>query len=141
MHRLADQRGFTLIEILVVVVIIAILAALVGPRLFGKVGEAKRKAASAQIELFRQALGTYRLDVGRYPTTAEGLEALMEQPSGLDTWVGPYLVKAVPKDPWGNAYIYRSPGENGDMDIISYGSDGAPGGDGENKDIVSWENL
>ena len=141
MHRLADERGFTLIEILVVVVIIAILAALVGPRLFGKVAVAKQKAAAAQIELFRTALDSFRLDVGRYPLTEEGLQALSTQPTGLDAWAGPYLTKAVPKDPWGNPYVYRSPGEHGDFDIISYGADGAPGGEKENKDIVSWENL
>jgi general secretion pathway protein G len=140
MNRLANQRGFTLIEILVVVVILAILAALVGPRLFGKVGQAKQKASSAQIELFRTALDTFRLDVGRYPTTSEGLQALRKQPTGLDTWVGPYVTKAIPKDPWGQPYVYRSPAEHGDFDIISYGADGAPGGEGENKDIVSWEN-
>lgn len=140
MNRLANERGFTLIEILVVVVILAILAALVGPRLFGKVAGAKQKVAAAQIELFRTALDTFRLDAGRYPTTTEGLKALRTQPSGLDTWVGPYLTKAVPKDPWGHPYVYRSPTEQGDFDIISYGADGDPGGEGKNKDIVSWEN-
>jgi general secretion pathway protein G len=141
MHPLANERGVTLIEILVVVVILAILAALVAPRLFGKVAVAKQKAAAAQIELFRTALDSFLLDTGRYPNSDEGLQALMSQPSGLDAWAGPYLTKAVPRDPWGNEYLYRSPGEHGDFDIISYGSDGAPGGDKKNKDIVSWENL
>ncbi len=138
MHPLSNERGVTLIEILVVVIIIAILAALVGPRLFGKVGAAKQKAAAAQIELFRTALDAFRLDIGRYPTTEEGLAALQNQPSGVDSWAGPYLTKSVPKDPWGQPYVYRSPGEHGDFDIISYGADGAAGGEEENKDIVSW---
>jgi general secretion pathway protein G len=138
MNLFADESGVTLIEVLVVVVILAILAALVGPRLFGKVGVARQKAAAAQIELFRTALDALRLDVGRYPTTEEGLEALRTRPSQLDAWAGPYLTKSVPKDPWGNDYAYRSQGEHGDFDIISYGADGAEGGENENRDIVSW---
>lgn len=135
------EKGFTLIEILVVVIIIGLLAALVGPRLFGKVSAAKQKATKAQIELFGTALDALRLDVGRYPTTEEGLKALREKPSGMDGWKGPYLPKEIPFDPWGRSYVYKSPGEHGDYDLISYGLDGAEGGEGENQDIVSWKDI
>jgi general secretion pathway protein G len=135
------EKGFTLFEILVVVIIIGLLAALVGPRLFGKVSTAKQKATKAQIELFGTALDTYRLDVGRYPTTEEGLKALREKPSGAEGWQGPYLPKEIPTDPWNRAYVYKSPGEHGDYDLISYGLDGAEGGEGENLDIVSWKDV
>jgi general secretion pathway protein G len=136
-----QERGFTLMEILVVVIIIGLLAALVGPRLFGKVSLAKQKAAKAQIELFATALDTFRLDIGKYPTTEEGLKALREKPSGVEGWQGPYLTKELPVDPWGRAYVYKSPGQNGDYDLISYGLDGAEGGEGENLDIVSWKDV
>jgi general secretion pathway protein G len=135
------QKGFTLFEILVVVIIIGLLAALVGPRLFGKVSTAKQKTTKAQIELFGTALDTYRLDVGRYPTTEEGLKALREKPSGAEGWQGPYLPKEIPVDPWNRAYVYKSPGEHGDYDLISYGLDGAEGGEGENLDIVNWKDV
>ena len=135
------ERGFTLIELMVVVIIIGVLAALVGPKLFGKVSTAKLKAAKAQIELFGTALDALRLDVGRYPTTEEGMRALRERPSGMETWKGPYLPKEIPNDPWGKPYIYKSPGEHGDYDLMSYGLDGAPGGDGENEDVVSWKDV
>lgn len=135
------EKGFTLVEILVVIIIIGLLAALVGPRLFGKVGTAKLKAAKAQIELFGTALDAMRLDVGRYPTSEEGLKALREKPSGMENWRGPYLPKEIPVDPWGKAYVYKSPGEQGDYDLISYGLDGAPGGEGENEDVVSWKDV
>jgi general secretion pathway protein G len=135
------ERGFTLVEILVVIIIIGLLAALVGPRLFGKVSTAKQKAAKAQIELFGTALDTFRLDVGRYPTTEEGLKALREKPSGVDGWQGPYLQKEIPSDPWGRPYIYKSPGEHGEYDLISYGRDGVEGGEGEDQDIVSWKDI
>lgn len=141
MQLKADERGFTLIEVLVVVVIIAVLAALVGPRLFAKVGMAKQKAAAAQIELFRTALDSFRLDTGRYPSSQEGLEALWTKPTGIDIWAGPYLNKPVPKDPWGHEYLYTSPGEHGEFDIICYGADGTAGGDKDDTDIVSWKNL
>ena len=135
------QQGFTLIELLVVIVIIGLLAALVGPRFFGKVGIAKLKAAKAQIEMFGTALDTFRLDVGRYPTTEEGLKALREKPSGAERWEGPYLPKEIPNDPWGRPYVYRSPGDHGDYDLFSYGLDGVEGGEGENQDPVSWKDL
>ncbi len=135
------KRGFTLVEILVVIIIIGLLAALVGPRLFGKVGVAKQKAAKAQIELFGTALDAFRLDVGRYPTTEEGLKALREKPAGVEKWDGPYLPKEIPMDPWGRAYVYRSPGEHGEYDLISYGRDGVEGGQGEDEDIVSWKDI
>jgi general secretion pathway protein G len=135
------ERGFTLIEILVVVIIIGLLAALVGPKLFGKVSGARLNAAKAQIELFGTALDAFRLDTGRYPTSEEGLKALREKPSGLEGWQGPYLPKEIPADPWKRAYVYRSPGEHYDYDLISYGLDGVEGGEGENQDVVSWKDI
>ena len=135
------ENGFTLIEILVVIIIIGLLAALVGPRLFGKVSSAKLSAAKAQIELFGTALDTFRLDVGKYPTTEEGLKALREKPSGVEGWNGPYLPKEIPLDPWKRPYIYKSPGDHGDYDLISYGLDGVEGGEGENQDVVSWKDI
>ena len=135
------QRGFTLVEILVVIIIIGMLAALVGPKLFGKVGMAKSKAAKAQIELFGTALDAFRLDAGRYPTTDEGLKALREKPAGVDNWQGPYLPKEIPVDPWGRPYVYKSPGDHGEYDLLSYGLDGVEGGDGENQDVTSWKDV
>jgi len=136
--RLADKHGFTLIELLVVMVILGLLAAIVGPNLFGKVGKGKQSAARTQIEMFGQALDSFRLDTGRYPTTSEGLEALVTNPS-VEGWDGPYLKKGVPKDPWNKPYQYQAPGTHGDYDLLTYGADGAQGGEGENKDVVSWE--
>jgi general secretion pathway protein G len=140
-RKIKREKGFTLIEILVVVIIIGLLAALVGPKLFGKVGIAKQSAAKAQIELFGTALDTFRLDVGRYPTAEEGLKALREKPSGVEGWQGPYLPKEIPVDPWGTPYVYKSPGEHGDYDLISYGLDKVEGGEGENQDIVNWKDI
>lgn len=136
----ARQGGFTLVEILIVVFIIGLLAALVGPQLFKRVGGAKQKMARTQIEVLGTALDTYRLDVGQYPTSEQGLAALVAQPEEIETWDGPYLRKDVPKDPWGNDYIYRSPGERGEYDLLSLGADRAEGGEGENQDVASWEN-
>ena len=137
------RRAFTLIEILVVIVVIAILATLVAPNVFQHVGAAKDAAAKTQIEAFGNALDGYRLNMGSYPTTDQGLAALMEPPQSdlASRWKGPYLRKAIPVDPWGNPYIYMSPGEanpNG-YDLISLGADGQPGGEGENADITSWQ--
>ena len=135
------QHGFSLIELMVVVVIIGVLAALVAPRFFGKVEKSKLKAAQAQIELFGLGLDHYSLDLGTYPTTSEGLKALRERPAGKERWDGPYLKKELPRDPWGNDYVYTSPGSHGDYDIVSYGADGGQGGEGNDQDIVSWKGL
>lgn len=133
--------GFTLIEIMIVIIIIGLLAALVAPRFFGKLTTAKLSSAKAQIELFGTALDAFRLDTGRYPTTEEGLKALREKPSGAENWSGPYLPKEIPLDPWKRPYIYKSPGEHGEYDLLSYGLDGVEGGEGENQDVVSWKDL
>ncbi len=132
-------RGFTLIELLVVVVIIGLLAGLVAPRYFGQVGKSNTNIARAQIEQLGKALDTYRIDVGSYPTTEQGLQALVTKPDGVDRWQGPYLAKQVPGDPWGRAYRYKAPGDHNDYDLSSYGSDGQPGGTGEAQDVNSWE--
>ncbi len=133
------MRGLTFIEMMVVLAIIGLLLALVGPQFIGQVGKAEVQAARQQIQLLETALDTLRLDVGRYPTTQEGLEALRARPFGQDRWDGPYLKKNVPPDPWGNAYVYRSPGNNGPYDLFSFGADGQQGGDAEGKDIGNWE--
>jgi general secretion pathway protein G len=132
-------RGFTLIELLVVVVIIGLLAGLVAPRYFGQVGKSNVNIARAQIDSLGKALDTYRLDVGAYPTSDQGLQALVVKPDGVDRWQGPYLQKQVPADPWGRPYHYKAPGDHSDYDLYSYGADGQPGGTGENVDINSWE--
>jgi general secretion pathway protein G len=127
-----------LIELLVVIIVLGLLVGLVGPRLWGRVGESKTATARAQIELLGAALDQYRLDVGRYPDTSQGLDALMKT-SGIQNWNGPYLRKDVPKDPWGEPYKYRCcPGQHGEYDLWSEGSDKAPGGEGENLDVTSW---
>ena len=137
--RARDARGFTLVELLVVMVILGLLAALVVPSYLGRERKARAQAAKTQIELLGTALDTFRLDVGRYPTTQEGLAALRASPGGLPRWDGPYLKKEVPLDPWGRAYSYESPGQHGDYDLSTNGADGAPGGDGDSRDIGSWE--
>lgn len=134
------QRGFTLLEILVVLVILGLLASLVGPQVFKQLASSKTKTAALQIEELGAALDLYRLEVGSYPSTDEGLQALIEAPSGSPGWNGPYLKKKVIRDdPWGNAYVYKFPGDHGEYDLISYGADKKEGGDGENRDVVSWE--
>jgi len=136
------EKGFTFFEILVVVTIIGLLAALVGPRLWKRISGGKQVAAKAQIELFGTALDAFRLDVGRYPTTEEGLKSLREKPpSGVENWSGPYLPKEIPLDPWKTPYVYRSPGDHGDYDILSYGADKTEGGEGESEDVVSWKDI
>jgi general secretion pathway protein G len=130
-----SQSGFTLVELMIVLFILGLLTALVAPRLMGRVGKAKQKTAQTQIHMLSTALELYYLDVGRYPSEEEGLKALSQKPGNLSGWGGPYLEKEVPKDPWGNDYIYKIPGENSPYDIISYGADKAPGGEGENQDI------
>ena len=136
--RKRPDKGFTLVELLVVMVIIGLIAALVGPRLFPKLGKGKQSAAKAQIELLGQALDQFRLDVGRYPATQEGLNALVTNP-GIEKWEGPYLKKELPVDPWGRPYLYQQPGAHGEYDLYSYGSDGAQGGEGEAADVASWK--
>jgi len=138
LRRARDERGFTLIELLVVVIILGLLAALVGPRFFGRVGQSKQAAARVQIELMGTALDQFKLDTGRYPSGQEGLQALQVNPGNVNGWDGPYLKKDVPRDPWGNPYQYKSPGDHGDYDLWSYGADNAPGGDGEAADVMSW---
>ena len=136
--RTGQSRGFTLLELLVVIVIIGLLAAYVGPKYFSQLGRSEVTAAKAQIDAFDKPLDTYRLDVGRYPTTEEGLAALMTAPPSAGAkWNGPYLKKAIPPDPWGNPYQYRSPGASADYEVLSLGKDGQPGGTGDNADITS----
>jgi len=130
-----EARGFTLLELLVVVAIIGLLVGYVAPRYFGQIGKSEVTTAKAQIDALDKALDQYRLDTGRYPTTELGLNALIQRPQDEPKWNGPYLKKAVPLDPWGRAYVYRAPGEKGDFDILSLGKDGQPGGSGENADI------
>lgn len=131
-------RGFTLLELLVVMLIIGLLAGIVGPKFFAQVGKSEAKVARAQIESTVKALELYRLDTGHYPSTEQGLNALMQRPSDEPRWDGPYLKKGVPADPWGRPYQYKSPGEHGDFDVYSLGKDGQPGGNDEAADITSW---
>jgi general secretion pathway protein G len=138
MMSLRLRRGFTLLELLVVMVIIGLLAAYVGPKYFSQVGKSEVKTARAQIVGFEKALQQYRLDVGTLPSTEQGLQALLAKPSNVNKWDGPYLEKALPADPWGNAYMYVAPGEHGEFDISSTGRDGRPGGDGLDADITNW---
>ena len=137
--RSAATAGFTLVEVLVVITIIALIMGLIGPRVLNYLTESKAKAAKIQIESLASALDLYFLDAGRYPNTSEGLSALIQHPAGTNGWNGPYLRgNAVPNDPWGRPYVYRSPGQHGPYDIISYGADGQEGGTGAGADIGSW---
>jgi general secretion pathway protein G len=137
--RTSGQLGFTLVEILVVIAIIGLIMGLVGPRVLTYLSESKAKAAKIQIDSFASALDLMYLDMGRYPSSTEGLAALVQRPGGAQTWNGPYLKGGlVPNDPWGHAYVYSSPGEHGPYDIVSYGSDGQQGGTGTAADITSW---
>jgi len=136
--RLArPARGFTLLELLVVVAIIGLLVGFVAPRYFGQIGKAEVNTAKAQIDALEKALDQYRLDTGRYPSSEMGLNALVQRPQNEPKWSGPYLRKEVPLDPWGKPYAYRLPGEKGDYDLASFGKDGAPGGSGENADLTN----
>jgi len=134
------RKAFTLIELLVVIVIIGLLASLVAPKLFSKLDDAKVKTAKAQISMISTALDAFKLDVGRYPNTTEGLKVLWQKDPNIENWNGRYLPKPIEKDPWGHPYYYRSPGENGEpYDLKSLGADGKIGGEGQNKDISVWE--
>lgn len=131
-------RGFTLLELLVVMVIIGLLAGFVGPKYFSHIGKSQIKAARAQIDGLGKALDQFRLDTGHYPSTEEGLAALVTRPPNEPKWDGPYLTKGVPLDPWDKPYVFRIPGEHGEYDLISYGRDGQSGGEGDAADIVNW---
>jgi general secretion pathway protein G len=128
-------RGFTLLELLVVVVIIGVLVAYVAPRYFQQIGKSERTAALGQIDALRKAVDAYWLDTGHFPAMEHGLAALVVMPDGESKWRGPYLQRSVPPDPWGNPYVYRVPGSTGDYDLFSYGKDGKPGGEGEDADL------
>ncbi len=130
--------GFTLLELLVVMVIIGLLAGYVGPKLFAQIGKSETKVTRAQIDALQKALDQYRIDIGRYPNSEQGLAALVQRPTDEPRWTGPYLAKAVPADPWGRPYLYASPGSHGDYDLQSLGKDGQPGGDGDDADLTSW---
>jgi len=136
-YRPAAHQGFTLLELLVVVAIIGLLAAFVGPRVFGHLGKSEVTTAKAQIEALVRALDAYRLDMGNYPDSAQGLQALVVRPADAAKWNGPYLQKDVPLDPWGHPYLYKFPGAQREFDLISYGRDGVPGGTGEDADLAN----
>jgi general secretion pathway protein G len=135
-----SQSGMTLLELLVVLVILALVAGIAAPRVIGYLSKAKSDTALLQMRQLVSALNLYRLDIGRYPSEQEGLQALVTQPTGAEKWRGPYIDRPEGiKDPWGAVYGYKLPGAHGEVDLVSYGADGQPGGDGEDKDIGSWE--
>lgn len=140
-NRKRSRAGVTLIEMLVVVTIIGLFVALVGPSLFRKADDARITATKSQVANFMTALGAYKLDTGNFPTTEQGLQALRVKPADVLQWNGPYMPQEIPKDQWGHDFIYRFPGEHGndEPDIVSLGADGQPGGEGYNADIVSWK--
>ena len=131
-------RGFTLLELLVVMVILGLLVGYVAPQYFSQIGKSEVKVARAQIDALEKTLDQFRIDSGHYPSSEQGLAALTVRPANEARWDGPYLKKAVPPDPWGNPYVYRMPGEHGEFDLLSYGKDGTPGGEGEARDITNW---
>ena len=135
MRKAKKDSGFTLLELLVVIVIIGLLAGYVAPRYFAQVGRSEVQVARAQIDALEKALDQYRLDTNRYPSVEQGLDALMTKPASESAWRGPYLKKAVPMDPWGRPYVYRAPGQNREFELVSYGRDGRPGGSGDDADI------
>ena len=139
--RGGSQVGFTLMELLLVLVIVGLLAAVVGPTLYQRINPAKETAAREQIENFGTALDNFMMDMQRYPSTQEGLKALRTKPDGAEKWNGPYLKKEIPNDPWGNPYIYRAPGRSGGYEIVSFGADGREGGEGDNADVTSWDSA
>ncbi|WP_347907467.1 type II secretion system major pseudopilin GspG [Pseudomonas grandcourensis] len=132
------QSGFTLLELLVVLVVLGLLAGIVAPKYFAQLGRSEVKVAKAQIEGLSKALDLYRLEVGHYPSTEQGLQALVTAPADEPRWTGPYLQKKLPQDPWGHNYAYRYPGENSEYDLLSMGKDGQPGGEGENAEVTNW---
>ncbi len=137
-NALQGVQGFTLLELLVVMVIIGLLAGYVGPKYFSQIGKSEIKLAKAQIDSLEKSLDQYRLDTGHYPSSEDGLAALVTRPASESKWDGPYLKKSVPLDPWGNAYVYKIPGEHGEFDLLSYGKDGQMGGEGEAADVTNW---
>lgn len=141
LNSTGTNTGFTLMELLLVLVIIGLLSAIVAPSLYQRIKPAKVTAAREQMSNFSIALDSFFVDVGRYPTTSEGLKVLRVKPESSEMWKGPYLQKEIPTDPWGKPYIYRSPGRNGGYEIVSYGEDGREGGEGDNADINSWESA
>jgi general secretion pathway protein G len=134
LHRRAG--GFTLLELLVVMVIIGLLSGLIGPRFFSQIGKSEAQVARAQIDALEKALDQFRIDTGRYPSMDEGLAVLQQPPTQETRWAGPYLKRDVPTDPWGRPYLYRTPGSRGDFDLLSLGKDGQAGGEGDARDIV-----
>ncbi len=137
-NKINLEKGFTLLELLVVMVIIGLLAGYVGPKYFSQIGKSEVKAARAQLDSLGKSLDQYRLDTGHYPSNEQGLAALDARPANEPKWEGPYLRKSVPVDPWGKPYVYKQPGEHSEYDLLSYGKDGQPGGNAESADITNW---